>query len=300
MDLLEKFAEVEIKADGRISETDKHFCEQHQAAYQAALDAFSELVFIWNDIEKAQIGLLEKFGGGSYLWKTYLHSESGPRIDEDNIKKHIKYLHEKFIGNLVHYFNTKYHVTVNKELIDSQLLPQPPEDRWRDHEADWEIYEAAMLKVRLEYQAVVDQIIVQLDGRGFMEQAFFELQRHCHNMAWNSYTQKAEYELKKDTVIFTGYACSFEHWSYDKWELSDGMRKVMQGLAHFETGSFELCPHELSQFIGYGSVQDNLWELTSCEKIRQLRMYKNGRVDLKFSSAQYAGEFVSTYLGTVC
>lgn len=300
MDLLEKFSEVEIKADGRISEADTHFCEQHQAAYQAALDAFSELVFIWNDIEKAQNDLLGVLGGESYLRKTYLHSTGGPKIDEDNIEEHIRSLHEKFIENIVHYFNNKYHVTAKEELIDAHLMPQPPEDRWKDHEKDWAAYQDSMLKVRLEYQAVVDQIIVQLDGRGFMEQAFFELQRHCHNMAWNSYTQKAEYELKKDTVIFTGYACSFEHWSYDKWELSNGMRKVMQGLAHFETGSFEFCPHELSQFIGYGSVQDNLWELTFCKKIRQLRMYKNGRVDLKFSSAQYAGEFVSTYLGTVC
>lgn len=299
MDLLEKFAEVEVKADGRISEADKHFCEQHQAAYQAALDAFSELVFIWNDIVKAQDDLLREFGEQSYYRETYLHSSNGPKIDEDNLKNHIRSLHTEFIENLVNHFNSKYHVSVEKHPIEEQLLPQRPEDRRWDDSKVWEAYEAAMLKVRLGYQDVVDQIIVQLDGRGLMEQAFFELQKHCHNMAWNSYTQKAEYELKKDTVIFTGYACSFEHWSHDKWELSDGMRKVMQGLAHFETGSFELCPHELSQFIGYGSVQDNLWEFTSCEKIRQLRMYKNRRVDLKFSSAQYASEFVSTYLGTV-
>ena len=299
MDLLDKFAEVEVRADGRISESDKHFCEQHQAAYQAALDAFSELVFIWNDIVKGQDDLLRELGEESYLRETYLHSSGGPAINEDTIKKHIKSLHTEFIENLVNHFNKKYHVTVETHPIEEQLLPQKPEDRWREHEADWQAYEAAMLKVRLGYQAVVDQIIVRLDGRGFMEQAFFELQRHCHKAAWNSYTQKAEYTLKKDTIVFTGYACSFEHWTYDKWELSEGMRKVIQGLAHFETGSFDICPHELSRFIGYGSVQDNVWEFDSCEKICQLKMYKNHRVDLKFSSSQYASEFASAYLGMV-
>ena len=133
-----------------------------------------------------------------------------------------------------------------------------------------------------------------------MEQAFFELQQSCHDAAWSRSSHKPEYELKKDTISFTHYACSYDDSRYgEHWELGDDMRRIIRGLAHFETGSFELCPQELSRFIGFGSVEDSLWEFTACEKVRQLKMYKNGRVDLKFNSAQYVGEFVSTYLGTV-
>ena len=46
MDLLEKFAAVEVKADNRISEKDKFYCEQHQAAYKAAVSMFKELIFV--------------------------------------------------------------------------------------------------------------------------------------------------------------------------------------------------------------------------------------------------------------
>ena len=34
MDLLTKFENVEMKADTRISESDRIFCEAHQAAYE--------------------------------------------------------------------------------------------------------------------------------------------------------------------------------------------------------------------------------------------------------------------------
>lgn len=36
MDLLTKFETVEMKADTRISESDRIFCEAHQAAYDSA------------------------------------------------------------------------------------------------------------------------------------------------------------------------------------------------------------------------------------------------------------------------
>ena len=59
MDLLEKFAAVEVKADNRISEKDKFYCEQHQAAYKAAVSMFKELIFVWADMQKQQDELLE-------------------------------------------------------------------------------------------------------------------------------------------------------------------------------------------------------------------------------------------------
>ncbi len=39
-------------------------------------------------------------------------------------------------------------------------------------------------------------------------------------------------------------------------------------------------------------------EFPGCEKLRRLKMFKSGRVNLKFATESYAGEFVSKYLGT--
>ena len=57
MDLLQKFETVEMKADTRISESDRIFCEAHQAAYDSARTSLPELGFIWNDMLSQQMEL---------------------------------------------------------------------------------------------------------------------------------------------------------------------------------------------------------------------------------------------------
>ena len=50
MDLLKKFENVEVKADTRISQSDRIFCEAHQAAYDHARSSLAELEFFWEDM----------------------------------------------------------------------------------------------------------------------------------------------------------------------------------------------------------------------------------------------------------
>ena len=54
IDLYAKFSAVEVLSADRISETDKLFCEKNQAAYEAALTSYQELVFFWRDIQVKQ------------------------------------------------------------------------------------------------------------------------------------------------------------------------------------------------------------------------------------------------------
>lgn len=298
MKLLDKFSAVEVKADNRIMEEDKYFCEQHQAAYEAARTSFQELAYIWSDIEDTQSKLLAGLGDSSYAYKTYLTSEGGPEIDDDSLKKHIVSLHTRFIETIVYYFNSKYHVTADIEPIKEHILPQQPRDRW--DEDGVKVYGEAMQSLRLRYQDILDQILVQLDGRGFVEQAFYELKESCHRAAWSSYDHKAKYELKRDILRFPDYGCHYESWySSEHWELRDGLKNIMRGLAHFESGSFSAVPSELAPLVGYGRFEYNQIDFSFCQKVCQLKMFKNGRVDLKFANAECAQEFVNTYLGTV-
>ena len=50
MNALDKLAAVQIEADSRISETDRQFCEAHQAAYINAKASLDELEYMWTDI----------------------------------------------------------------------------------------------------------------------------------------------------------------------------------------------------------------------------------------------------------
>ena len=58
MDLLEKFAAVEIKADERITGADRNYCDMHQKAYEAAISGFQELASFWEKTNKTQEKLL--------------------------------------------------------------------------------------------------------------------------------------------------------------------------------------------------------------------------------------------------
>ena len=60
MDLIEKFGLIKVNATDRITAEDLRFCEVHQAAYEAAIQTFKELSFLWNDAVKMQKELLQE------------------------------------------------------------------------------------------------------------------------------------------------------------------------------------------------------------------------------------------------
>ena len=301
MDLLEKFNALTVEADTRISPSDKDFCKKHQAAYEAAIQSFRELSFFWADMEKTQREMLAGQSDSQVSYTTYLTSSSGPDISEREINNHIESLHGMFISNLVRYFNSTYNVSISTEDVADGLLPQEPSYRYPRNEEAIQKYHEELQSISLQYKDVVEQIIFRLDGRSFSEQAFYELAKKCHKVAWNTYQKKARYERKKSTIRFTGYCCSVSNWGgQDQWEIENSMQNVLRGLAHFETGCYGLYPQGFSNLLGYSRTLDNEQEFPTSKKVKRLKMFKNGRVDIYFSSEMFAEEFVNKHLGTVC
>ncbi len=302
MDILEKFAVVEVQTDDRITENDKRYCETQQKAYETAISSFLELSFFWSDMEKAQRELL-----GEKNCLNYLSSRNGPSISQQSIEQHIKSLHSDFILNLVRYFNSAYHVSVDSSEVAGAILPKDPQESWRGNYRELEkleelcaAYKEQMQSLTVRYQDVVDQIILRLDGLSFAERAFQELYTKCHNAAWNPYDQKPKFQRKKDTICFSGYFCRFRDWPYDGWEIEDGMQEILRGAAHFETDNYGVLPAGFSGLLGYDNVQESVIEFPTCEKVKQMKLFKNNRVDLKFSSPEFAERFIDKYLGAVC
>jgi len=170
MDLLGKFAAVEIKADNRLSTVDRQYCESQQAAYEAALASFRELAFFAADMKKAQEELLGPRKGNA-RFHDYLTSPDGPDLSMDTIQAHIEYLHTDFIQTLARYFKETYHVAVDCEEICSAILPEDPESRTECTRAAAARYHEQLQALTVQYQSVVEQIILRLDGRSFAEQA---------------------------------------------------------------------------------------------------------------------------------
>ena len=225
MNLLEKFEAVIVEADNRITPEDKEYCEQQQAAYDAAVQSFQELDFFWVDIENTQKGLLGTTDSN------YLSSHDGPRISTVLIHNHLEYLHRTLISSVVRHFNSTYHVSVSIKDVCDNLLPKEPDCRRVENEEAYEEYHEKLRSAKVSYKDVVDQIILLLDGRSFAEQAFHELAEKCHKAAWNMYQKTASYERKKSQISFVGYYCRYKHWSWqDEWELENKAKDILQGV----------------------------------------------------------------------
>jgi len=303
MDLLSKFETVEVKSDMRITEADRKFCEAQQAAYQAAKTSLMELKYFWEDMKEEQRNLLE---GTDTHPTRYLTDSSRISLSSEEIDKQLKLLHNVLIEQLVHYFNRLYHVTVSYQAVVEALLPEEPErSRSYDEESilryekEKEAYETAMLALSLDYNDILEQIFAQMAGRGLLEQAMYELKVKCHKAAWKSYDKSARYEQKKDILRFAEYGCHYNSgYGRGYWQLGDGMKDILRGIAHFETGSFSYIPSDMSHLLGY-SVDYDLTDFYNCKKVRQLKMFKNGRADIKFATEEHARKFAEDYLGLV-
>lgn len=299
MDLLKKFEAVTVQADNRISLEDKAFCERHQAAYKSALQSFRELVFFWEDMVGQQKVLLcdSDSEPGGYL--KYLRSGRRFDLSTEDMKAHIEDLHDTFIETIVGYFNSTYKVSVSTIHIKSNLMPSGPEYRRNRNDEEYDEYHQQLQAMCLRYQDIVDQIILLLDGRSFYEQAFHELADRCHLAAWNQYKKEACFEQKKHTIRFNGYFCTSSTWMHStEWTLNNAMKDILRGAAHYETNSFHICPFDITELLGYGHKAESEYEFITCEKVKGLKMFKNGRVDLRFAADTNAREFIERYLGT--
>lgn len=299
MDLLQKFANVEAKSDARITEADRHFCTAHQAAYDNARSTLPELLCIWEDMQDQQEELLTGTGASPTF---YLASEETIKISREAVREQIFSLHSLFIGQLVAFFDKTYHLSLPITEIESILIPREPTDRWTDDYQDRvKEYNKAMQNLSLRYTDILDQIFIYTDGRELSEQALHELKEKCHEAAWDISNGQARFTQKKCTLLLGGYFCSFhDRYGGGCWEPAQKTNDILRGIAHFETGDFSRIPGGISRIIGQYGLHSDYHELYGCEKVQSLKMYKNQRVDIKFSTEEYARQFISEYLGDIC
>ena len=287
MNLLTKLDAVEIKADNRISESDRAFCQMRQEAYDEARKILVELRQQWKGTLRQQE---EKYGKEHYV--------ALEGFSTFTIQQKITNLPSLFISDLVGYFNNTYHVSVSSGDIKDVLIPKEPRVRgWEDNRSALSAYQAEMRSFSLRYETVLDQIFIQLGGRTFMERALDEIKENCHKAAWNIYRKTQDFEIKGDTIRFTSYACKFSDWlSSPEWELAEGMKDILRGIAHFETGVFGRYPRAFSELLGWSRVRYSQIDF-DCKKVKRLKMFKNNRVDVKFAGKSLANQFAEEYLG---
>ncbi len=295
MDLLNKLSSVTVSQDSRITEKDRLMCEAHQQAYDEAKKDIESLYSLWMKMKEKQEELLFEAIDSVYSRDRYINIDG---IKDYEITRKLECLPMLFIAGVSSYFSHTYRVEIDTDKIADMLLPKEP-DRHDFNEKHHEEYRQKLRKMSLKYQEVLEQIFNQFDGRGFTDVAISQIKQAAHNSSWDTYDGKPKYEVKNNTIKFTGYFCSASEYS-GRFSVENKMKKVLTAAALFETGVVGQYPRSMTDSFGYSSRDCPDVYFYDCEKVVSMRMYKNGRVDLKFSTKETANQFAENYLGNVC
>lgn len=173
MDLFEKFGAVEVNANDRLNEADKIFCERHQAAYESALTAYTEMLHIPKRLAASQKELVSSAERETY--RKYTLSDDDVHVNEYSVERHLKNLQARFLGNVVKYFSNTYAITLNEYEIREKLEQSKPSDET----ADGNDSEETVKPEPIRYETIIDLIFKEMDGRCFEEYAMFQLREDC-------------------------------------------------------------------------------------------------------------------------
>ena len=98
------------------------------------------------------------------------------------------------------------------------------------------------------------------------------------NVAHKPADEGIEVELKDGRVIHVGAGTT-----------------ILDALVHYEVGKFKGGAQWFPELFKY-DTQENQFEIAYMSKIKNIKLFKNGRVDIKFRSAAFVQEFVEQYL----
>ena len=177
-----------------------------------------------------------------------------------------------FANRIISYFNKTYNVDVPVPKIDGQTLP---------------------MGFRPVYQTYVDSVIEHLGGKSFRETAEEELLARFLKTVRPSRWSKVKPELKKDKITFPDivYWDSIHLEYHGEYEFSYDCRNKVnifcEGIAY---GSDDLINGSTGMVIGLDerNVDITQWYCLTTDNARQIKFYKNGRIDIRFKDSPAA------------
>ncbi|PYE51614.1 hypothetical protein HUB98_06240 [Paenibacillus barcinonensis] len=188
---------------------------------------------------------------------------------ENSLKK----IKESFIRNICYHFINKYKVTIDSEKIIKKL----------DFESD--------------FQDVLDNIFIQLEGCSFTEKAEKEIKDNTKEIF--KYGEKIL--IKGNKLNLDGY---FAHYDsiWKRYELNeDRVSKILASLQLFDSGLLTINEELKDKYCGYQNLLklENYERYTTQEmkKVKTIKFFKNGKLDIEFIGNQEAARFASEYCG---
>jgi len=204
------------------------------------------------------------------LTNVFIRSEH--LIDEMHKTKENEKL--QFIHNIVDYFRDKYKVTLNSDPIQKKY------------------------NYDLTYNIIVNEIIEQLGGYNFTDKAEKEIKDEFKDTLRYNKMKVKNNKISMDDYFY------LDHWDvkYKRYRVSygsdDKFYKLFKALSHFMFKSNDCYFNNTYRII---TQEENEKVFTTHHLlnngIETIKLYKNGKIDLQFSSNEFAQQFAKEYCG---
>lgn len=275
-DLLSMFDDIEIENNSRIENNDLIFCQEQEVIYNKLVKVYNNLAEQLLEVVEMSKEHSEKFNknNGSYLYDTAYSGSLKERDIEDKIYN----MKERYISKVCYYFQKKYNVTIDYVVIQK---------KYKD-------------SIELPYDTIIDEIFIQLDGFSFIEKAEKEMKDKLKNDIRYS-SSKA-----KNKKLVLGDFVSIDTWQKQwgsieiHYNSDHKIEGLLNSLQHFDNSNTvkNKCLHELYLTLTNKKNEDvfTKHEL-NLNKVKSIKVYQNGKVDIEFASTEYALKFAREYCG---
>jgi len=184
------------------------------------------------------------------------------------LNKKLEKVIDRFIYKIARYFQQTYSVTIDLEKF-----------RNYDH--------------TVTYRDILDEIVQQLNGMNFAEKAHHEIINAVRNSIYN-HNKVTVRSLK---VSISDYLY-FEEW-FGKYgnRREERLLKLLKAVELFDSGSTKV--RDSLAYLNESRYRDDWFEeivVPDGLKLHSIKFYKNGKVDIRFKSHEYAMEFAREYL----
>jgi len=276
MNLLEKFDNLEIKNDNRIPEEDRIFCEEQENIYKKLINIYNEFAIKLKEIKILSEEHGNKYGEqGSYFYKMKTaynssHGVSGIEETRDKIKNEL-------IDCICSYFGQKYKVTLNTDTIKKKY------------------------NLNITYDNIIDEIFIQLNGFSFKEKAVLEIKNKISEIL----KYKKDISIKKNKLIVQSFFW-VDEWAkkYGNYKVGyqsrDNFYSLFKAISCFEQDITENIYEDILYRIDRLKNDDVFCEhVMLCIKVESIKLFKNGKIEIKFISNEYAQQFAREYLNYI-
>jgi len=269
-DVLSMFNSIDLTQEKSIiSDEDREQTNKLEQSYKATLSVFE------NHLQQLKT-LYEQFGDDS---KT---SDSISFVcqfkDIRDTQERINDLKNSFISKVCYYFASKYNVTIDYEFIrnkyDTSVTAQEIISEIIEQLNGFSFIEKAQQEIKQQFQEQTEYNKPTVKGNKLTLSSFFGIDQF--DIRWGSYKLDYRSYYRAETLLKALYL-----YEYNITQLTEEAETLFKTLKYSKNDDV-FTTHELNM-----------------KKIKSIKLYKNGRVDIEFTSSHYAREFAKDFLNIV-